>query len=70
MQKAVLVAILGLVSVASAVDSIEITPMHFFKAGALSSPLELAKGMMRPSLKDNVVWGTCESDGKFRDNVS
>jgi len=70
MLKAVLVALLGFVSVASAVDTIEITPMHFIKAGALSNPLSLAKSMTRPALKDNVVWGKCNDDGKFKDDVS
>jgi hypothetical protein len=70
MNKAVLVAILGLVAFTSAMDSIEITPMHFFKAGALSSPISLAKSMVRPSLKDNVVWGTCPSSNKFKTDSS
>jgi hypothetical protein len=70
MIKASLIAILGLVACAAATDTIEITPMHFFKAGFLSSPLTLAKSMVRPSLKDNIVWGTCPSEGEFKVDYS
>ena len=42
--------------------------MHFIKAGALSSPLSLVKSLTRPSLKDNIVWGVCPDDKKFKDD--
>jgi len=70
MNKAVLLAILGMVALTQAVDKIEITPMHFFKAGALNNPFQLAKNMLKPSLKDAAVWGSCPDDGKFKDDMT
>ena len=68
MIKAALLAFIGLATVASAADQIEITPMHFIKAGALSSPLSMVKSLTRPALKDNVVWGACPDDKSFKDD--
>ena len=47
MNKAVLVAILGLVAIASATDSIDIRAKDFLK---LSTPFSLVKSLLHPKL--------------------
>lgn len=67
MNKVILVAILGLVAVANAVDRIELKPKHYMK---LSTPVSLVKNFIHPRLKSDVVWGTCPSAGGFKVDMS
>ncbi len=73
MYKSALLILLGLLTLA-ATENIQITPKHYAQSivnkSNFMSPYKFLKAILHPSLKSEVTWGTCESDGGFKVDLS